>query len=96
MSYTGFIATEDLYEVAKPGKEGKGGDPTGGSWMIPASKVSDYADDVFVMVKDENGFLTGERVRYCTATFVYRLAGRDRQTSACSYTPSHLPRSPSS
>jgi hypothetical protein len=90
MSYTGFIATEELYEVAKPGKDGKGGDPTGGSWMIPASKVPDYADDVFVKVRDENGFHTGERVRYAPGSFVYRLAGRDRQTSASYYTPQSL------
>jgi len=90
MSYTGFIAAEQLYEVAKPGKDGKGGDPTGGSWMIPASKVPDYADDVFVKVKDENGFQTGERVRYAPGSFVYRLAGRDRQTSASYYTPQSL------
>ncbi|MBV9445623.1 MAG: class I SAM-dependent DNA methyltransferase [Streptosporangiaceae bacterium] len=84
MSYTGFIATEELYEVAKKG------DPSGGSWMIPASKVSGYADDVFVMEKDENGFATGERVRYRPGSFVYRLAGRDRQTSASYYTPQSL------
>jgi hypothetical protein len=90
MSYTGFIAAEILYEVAKPGKDGKGGDPTGGSWMIPESKVADYADEVFVKVKDENGFLTGERVRYAPGAFVYRLAGRDRQTSASYYTPQSL------
>ena len=76
MSYTGFIADEDLYEVAK------NGDPSGGSWMIPASKVPDYADEVFVKVKDEHGFQTEERVRYLPGSFVYRLAGRDRQTSA--------------
>ena len=84
MSYTGFIADEELYEVAK------NGDPSGGSWMIPASKVPDYADDVFVMTKDENGFQTGERVRYRPGSFVYRLAGRDRQTSASYYTPQSL------
>jgi hypothetical protein len=84
MSYTGFIAAEDLYEVAK------NGDPKDGSWMIPRSKVPDYADDVFVMVKDENGFQTGERVRYAPGSFVYRLAGRDRQTSASYYTPQSL------
>ena len=84
MSYTGFIADEELYEVAK------NGDPSGGSWMIPASKVPDYADDVFVKVKDENGFQTGERVRYRPGAFVYRLAGRDRQTSASYYTPQSL------
>ena len=84
MSYTGFIADEDLYEVAK------NGDPSGGSWMIPASKVPDYADEVFVKVKDENGFQTEERVRYLPGSFVYRLAGRDRQTSASYYTPQSL------
>ena len=81
MSYTGFIAAEELYEVAKKG------DPSGGSWMIPASKVPFYGDDVFVKEKDENGFPTGERVRYRPGSFVYRLAGRDRQTSASYYTP---------
>ncbi|HKI18548.1 MAG TPA: DNA methyltransferase, partial [Isosphaeraceae bacterium] len=84
MSYSGFIATEELYEVAKKG------DPSGGSWMILASKVPGYTDDVFVMEKDENGFPTGERVRYRPGSFVYRLAGRDRQTSASYYTPQSL------
>ena len=84
MSYTGFIADEELYEVAK------NGDPSGGSWMIPASKVPDYADEVFVTAKDENGVQTEERVRYRPGTFVYRLAGRDRQTSASYYTPQSL------
>jgi hypothetical protein len=84
MSYTGFIASEDLYEVAK------NGDPKDGSWMIPASKVPDYDDAVFVKVKDENGFQTEERVRYRPGSFVYRLAGRDRQTSASYYTPQSL------
>jgi hypothetical protein len=84
MSYTGFIAAEELYEVAK------NGDPSGGSWMIPASRVDGYADDVFVRVVDENGVKTAERVRYRAGSFVYRLAGRDRQTSASYYTPQSL------
>lgn len=84
MSYTGFIADEELYEVAKKG------DPSDGSWMIPASKVPGYPDEVFVMATDDNGFKTGERVRYRAGSFVYRLAGRDRQTSASYYTPQSL------
>lgn len=84
MSYTGFIATEELYEVAK------GGDPDKGSWMIPASKADEYADEVFVRTKDENGKRTGERHRFPKGSFVYRLAGRDRQTSASYYTPQSL------
>ncbi|MFD4350825.1 Eco57I restriction-modification methylase domain-containing protein [Streptomyces coelicoflavus] len=83
MSYTGFIAEEDLYEVAKSGN------PSGGSWMIPASKVQDYPDDVFVHRTDEE---TGQshRVVHPEGSFVYRLAGRDRQTSASYYTPKSL------
>ncbi|WP_248965311.1 class I SAM-dependent DNA methyltransferase [Sphaerisporangium perillae] len=84
MSYTGFIATEELYEVAK------GGDPSGGSWMIPASKVDDYPSEVFVPAVDEDGHKTGEYVRYREGSFVYRLAGRDRETSASYYTPESL------
>ncbi|MGW1074938.1 class I SAM-dependent DNA methyltransferase [Streptomyces sp. NPDC002537] len=83
MSYTGFIAEEDLYEVAK------GGDPSGGSWMIPASRVQDYPDEVFVERAHEE---TGRplRVVHPKGSFVYRLAGRDRQTSASYYTPKSL------
>ncbi|MFV2197730.1 Eco57I restriction-modification methylase domain-containing protein [Nocardiopsis sp. LOL_012] len=86
MSYTGRIAEEELYEAAKKG------DPSGGSWLVPASKVDDYADEVWVRVKDENGKPTEERVRYRPGAFVYRLAGRDRETSASYYTPESLTR----
>ncbi|SCF08852.1 hypothetical protein GA0070558_12696 [Micromonospora haikouensis] len=83
MSYTGFVATEQLYEVAR------NGDPKDGSWMIPASKADDYDDAVFVYREDA---YTGvrSRVRYGAGQFVYRLAGRDRQTSASYYTPQSL------
>ncbi|WP_435059329.1 hypothetical protein [Streptomyces sp. bgisy060] len=83
MSYTGFIAEEELYEVAK------GGDPSGGSWMVPASRAGDYEDAVFVKRTNEE---TGrpERVSHPKGSFVYRLAGRDRQTSASYYTPKSL------
>ncbi|MEN3608021.1 class I SAM-dependent DNA methyltransferase [Plantactinospora sp. ZYX-F-223] len=83
MSYTGFVATERLYEVAKHG------DPKDGSWMIPESKVDDYDDDVFVLKENP---VTGakSRIPYEPGSFVYRLAGRDRQTSASYYTPQSL------
>ncbi|WP_409074487.1 DNA methyltransferase family protein [Micromonospora chalcea] len=83
MSYTGFVATEQLYEVAK------NGDPKDGSWMIPASKADEYEDSVFVYKEDP---YTGvrSRVSYQPGQFVYRLAGRDRQTSASYYTPQSL------
>ncbi|MGX1633692.1 class I SAM-dependent DNA methyltransferase [Streptomyces albidoflavus] len=83
MSYTGFVANEELYEVAK------NGDASGGSWLVPASKADEYEDAVFVRQRDED---TGEerRVRYAPGSFVYRLSGRDRQTSASYYTPESL------
>jgi hypothetical protein len=84
MSYTGFIAKEELYEVAK------NGDPKDGSWMIPAHKIGDYDDSVFVRRIDEHGIKTDEWVSYKPGSFVYRLAGRDRQTSASYYTPESL------
>jgi hypothetical protein len=85
MSYSGFVAGEELYEVAK------NGDPKDGSWLIPATKADEYPDEVFVRDKDED---TGveERVRYAPGAFVYRLSGRDRQTSASYYTPESLTR----
>ncbi|GAA3294730.1 hypothetical protein GCM10020295_20000 [Streptomyces cinereospinus] len=85
MSYSGFIAGEELYEVAKHG------DPKDGSWLVPKSKIADYDDSVFVRRRDR---LTGEelRVRYAPGSFVYRLSGRDRQTSASYYTPESLTR----
>ncbi|MFI2504993.1 class I SAM-dependent DNA methyltransferase [Streptomyces sp. NPDC018972] len=85
MSYSGFVAGEELYEVAK------NGDPKDGSWLVPASKADEYPDAVFVRHRDED---TGEerRVRYAPGAFVYRLSGRDRQTSASYYTPESLTR----
>ena len=85
MSYTGAIAAEELYEVAKDG------DPAEGSWTVPATVADGYPDKVFVRREDEE---TGRklRVRHPAGSFVYRLAGRDRQTSASYYTPESLTR----
>ncbi|CAM5686510.1 class I SAM-dependent DNA methyltransferase [Streptomyces viridifaciens] len=83
MSYSGFVSDKELWEVAK------GGDPKDGSWLIPKSKVDEYPDNVFVRTRDED---TGEEVpvRHKPGSFVYRLSGRDRQTSASYYTPESL------
>ncbi|KJY47276.1 hypothetical protein VR46_04450 [Streptomyces sp. NRRL S-444] len=91
MSYTGLLATEPLYEVAK------GGNPEGGSWLITASQVRSGlypdtpGDSVFVKTKDINPE-TGvpDSVIHPVGSYVYRLAGRDRQTSASYYTPESL------
>lgn len=83
MSYTGFFAEEDLYEVAK------NGDPEKGSWVVPVTRADHLSPSDFVTTLDE---ATGEQVPviHRQGTFVYRLAGRERQQSASYYTPEVL------
>jgi Eco57I restriction-modification methylase len=85
MSYTGFFAEEDLYEVAK------GGDPSKGSWVVPVHRADGILKSDFVSAEDE---LTGEKkaVIHRRGSFVFRLAGRERQQSASYYTPEVLTR----
>jgi hypothetical protein len=85
MSYTGFFADTDLYEVAKDG------DPSKGSWVVPVDRSEDIDAKDFVRVEDE---ITGEQkpIIHRRGTFVYRLAGRERQQSASYYTPEVLTR----
>jgi hypothetical protein len=83
MSYTGFFAKEDLYEVAP------GGDGSKGSWVVPVSRSDGIAEKDFIRVTDP---ITGESKprRYSNGEFVFRLSGRERQTSASFYTPEVL------
>lgn len=83
MSYTGFIAQEDLHEVAKDGDSSKG------SWVVPVTRSAEIDAKHFVMTQDE---ITGQPkpVLHQTGTFVFRLAGRERQQSASYYTPEVL------
>ena len=85
MSYTGILAVEELCEVAKRGE------PEKGSWLIPAHRQTDYPEHTLVAY-DEHDNRRGLRgpKRYRRGTFVYRLAGRDRETSASYYTPESL------
>ncbi|MGW2374173.1 Eco57I restriction-modification methylase domain-containing protein [Kitasatospora sp. NPDC001683] len=87
MSYTGFFAAEDVFEVAKPDTDG-----LAGTWVVPYRNADDYDDEVFVKRRDE---LTGsmKRVLHRKGSFVYRLSGRERQRSASYYTPEVLTRS---
>ncbi|WP_458089015.1 type II restriction endonuclease subunit M [Streptomyces malaysiensis] len=87
MSYTGFFAWDDLYEVAKPDSDG-----LSGTWVVPLKDADNYDEDVFVKRTDD---LTGvkKRVLHKKGSFVYRLSGRERQRSASYYTPEVLTRS---
>ncbi|WP_040795337.1 Eco57I restriction-modification methylase domain-containing protein [Nocardia higoensis] len=83
MSYTGFFAEEDLYEVAKDGN------PEKGSWVVPVDRADHLAETDFVRKEDPD---THEMrpVVHRKGTFVFRLAGRERQQSASYYTPEVL------
>ncbi|MFF5879932.1 hypothetical protein ACIQ9M_15480 [Streptomyces californicus] len=95
MSYTGIIAKDELAEVAKPGAK-KGdkqfGDPEKGSWLIPADRLTKYRGNTHVVYSAQDAEQYGLRgpKKYDKDTFVYRLAGRDRETSASYYTPESL------
>lgn len=83
MSYSGFFAETDLFEVAKDGDSSKG------SWVVPVERAHDIAKQHFVLAEDP---ITHERVqrRYRGGEFVFRLSGRERQTSASYYSPEVL------
>ena len=85
MSYTGFFAETDLYEVAK------GGDSSKGSWVVPVERADGISAADFVRFEDP---VTGEPrpVLHERGAFVFRLAGRERQQSASYYTPEVLTR----
>ena len=84
MSYSGFFATEDLYEVAHDGN------PQKGSWVVPLSRAHDIAQEDFVTVVDDHGARHPRIHR--RGEFVFRLSGRARQQSASYYTPEVLTR----
>jgi hypothetical protein len=85
MSYTGFFAAEDLYEVAK------NGDASRGSWVVPATRIEGISPNDFVRAVDPDT-KESKPVVHRRGTFVYRLAGRERQQSASYYSPEVLTR----
>ena len=88
LSYRGFFAREDLYEVTKAGEEPNELE-TG--YFVNARALDDYREDERVYERNERG----ERVLkvYPRGSFIYRMAGRDREKSASYYTPEVLTRS---
>lgn len=125
LSYRGFFAADDLYEVkpapkkgraaaaetdgdddgevddestedeagsSRRGRAGGGGDSEAdkleNAWFVPAGRLSEYREDERVYDLDDNGH---RKLRmYPKGSFIYRLAGRDRQKSASYYTPQVL------
>ncbi|MGV0373529.1 Eco57I restriction-modification methylase domain-containing protein [Corynebacterium pilbarense] len=86
MSYHGFIAQEDLYEVAPKGDASKG------SWVLPTHAADSVPQDSFVMEtrQMEEGGTSKVRREHPAGSFVFRQSSRDRERSASFYTPQVL------
>ena len=81
LSYRGFFAEEDLYEVKRAGDKV---DELDVGYFIPLRDLEKYTEDE--RVRNEDGTL---RV-HPKGEFIYRLAGREREKSASYYTPEVL------
>ncbi len=118
LSYRGFFAAEDLYEVMpapkEPARQPQDDDPDGDAdpdsdqaedtpsqddyggstdllangWFVTRNQIGDYRNNEKVTFTNAEG--RKELRVYPKGTFIYRLAGRDRQKSASYYTPQSL------
>lgn len=84
LSYKGFIAKEELYEVKKADSN-----PTEleNAYFVTEAQLHEYKEAERVFNTD------GTIKAYKKGTFIYRLAGRDREKSASYYTPEVLTKS---
>lgn len=85
LSYRGFIAQTELYEV-KPAKEKF--DELDVGYFVTEEALAQYEEAE--RVRYEKGPSKGKLRHYEKGTFIYRLAGRERETSASYYTPEVL------
>ncbi|HEX3020106.1 MAG TPA: hypothetical protein VHP36_07375 [Chitinispirillaceae bacterium] len=87
LSYRGFFAEEDLYEVKKADEQINELE-TG--YFVKSADLPNYKENEIVYDKDRRGNETRKPKCYKKGTFIYRLAGRDREKSASYYTPEVL------
>ncbi len=89
LSYSGFFAKQRLYEVKPAGAAAT--DETQQSWFVPEADIGQYAEAEFVMEEVEDGPPGAMRRKvYEKGAFIFRLAGRNRESSASYYTPECL------
>ncbi|WP_404359801.1 hypothetical protein [Methylotuvimicrobium sp. KM1] len=96
LSYRGFFAQDDLYEVKKADpstsrRTSSEPDMLDTGYFVTREALDDYADNERVYDRNERGEKTLRLHK--KGSFIYRLAGRDRQKSASYYTPEVLTRS---
>ena len=84
LSYSGFFAREDLYEVKKASQEVNKEQKLEVAYFVSEDELPEYEEDEIVL--DDEGM----PMKYEKGTFIYRLAGREREKSASYYTPEVL------
>ena len=85
LSYRGFIAEQDLYEVKKAGDSFNELDV---GYFVTAEELDQYTEDE--RVRYESGDKKDQLRVHPKGEFIYRLAGREREKSASYYTPESL------
>lgn len=83
LAYRGFFAQQDLFEVKAKTEMN---DPEARSFFVGKADLDEYEDEEIVRAED------GKRKVFPKGTYVFRLAGRDREKSASYYTPEVLTR----
>lgn len=81
LSYRGFLAEEDLYEVKRAGDKVNELEV---GYFVSEEQLAEYSEDERVRNADDT------LKKYPKGTFIYRLAGREREKSASYYTPEVL------
>ncbi|MDP2106227.1 MAG: N-6 DNA methylase, partial [Desulfobulbaceae bacterium] len=81
LSYSGFFAKTDLYEVKKEGEEYN---ELEAAYFVTKEELPNYEENEKAFNAD------GTLKTYPKGTFIYRLAGRNREKSASYYTPEVL------
>ncbi len=85
LSYRGFITEETLFEVKR---ERDDFDEMDVGYFVSENELDNYTEDE--RVRYEKGENQGKLRKYNKGTFIYRLAGREREKSASYYTPDVL------
>ncbi|MBU2967540.1 Eco57I restriction-modification methylase domain-containing protein, partial [Amphritea atlantica] len=89
LSYRGFFATEDLYEVAAKGHN-INPDELDTGYFVTQSQLDEFDDKERVYDKVDGKLSLRVHPK---GKFIYRMAGRDREKSASYYTPEVLTKS---
>ncbi|WP_428354535.1 hypothetical protein [Methyloprofundus sp.] len=84
LSYKGFYAPHDLYEVKKADSNPN---ELESAYFVPEHELSEYTEQERVLTQQ------GAFKVYSKGTFIYRMSGRDREKSASYYPPEVLTQS---